>query len=379
MNYNWQQSDWRTFTFSLKDMEDILYVFVEKAGHLKGLLQAMPKNSQEETLIEILVSEALKTSEIENEYLSREDVTSSIRHNLGLFEPDKEVKDVRAKGVGKLMTEVRLTYDKPLSEQILKEWHSYLFTTQTHINVGNWRSHTKPMQVVSGRLDKPTVHFEAPPSTEIPREMQHFIKWFNDTAPNGKNPIKYAPIRSAISHIYFESIHPFEDGNGRIGRAIADKALSQSVGYPLLLSLSATIERNKKAYYSSLENGQKSNEITSWINYFIQVIIDAQQSAEALINFTLKKVRFFDIHKKKLNERQLKSINRMLQEGPKGFEGGMTAKKHMRIVHTSKATATRDLKSLEEMKALIVRGSGRSTHYYLNLNYSINLNLKQNQ
>ena len=367
MNYNWQQSDWGNFTFSLQEIEDILYIFAEKAGHLKGLLQAMPKESQEETLIEILVSEAIKTSEIENEYLSREDVTSSIRHNLGLFEPKKEVKDVRAKGVGKLMTEVRRTYNEPLTEKTLKEWHTYLFTAQTHINVGEWRTHTAPMQVVSGRLDKPTVHFEAPPSSEIPREMKRFIEWFNDTAPNGKHPIKYAPIRSAISHIYFESIHPFEDGNGRIGRAIADKALSQSVGYPLLLSLSSTIESNKKAYYGALENGQKSNEITPWMMYFTQVIVDAQKNAEAMIGFTLKKARFFDKYKNKLNERQLKSINRMFQEEPKGFEGGMTAKKHMSITKTSKATATRDLKALEELGVLVIKGSGRNTHYYLDL------------
>jgi len=367
MNYNWQQSDWGKFTFSLQEIEDILYIFIEKAGHLKGLLQAMPKESQEETLIEILVAEALKTSEIENEYLSREDVTSSIRHNLGLFEPKKEVRDVRAKGVGKLMTEVRRTYEEPLTGKTLKEWHQYLFLNKTNLKVGDWRTHTSPMQVVSGRLDKTTVHFEAPPSSEIPREMKRFIEWFNDTAPNGKTPIKYAPIRSAISHIYFESIHPFEDGNGRIGRAIADKALSQTVGYPLLLSLSATIESDKKAYYGALENGQRSNEITPWMVYFTQVIVDAQKNAEAMIDFTLKKARYFDTYKNKLNERQLKSINRMFQEGTKGFEGGMTAKKHMSINQTSKATATRDLKALEELGALIVQGGGRNTHYYLDL------------
>jgi len=367
MKYNWQQSDWRTFMFSLEAIEDILYVFVEKAGHLKGLLQAMPKKSQEEALIEILVSEALKTSEIENEYLSREDVTSSIRHNLGLFEPNQGVRDVRAKGVGKLMTEVRRTYDEPLTEETLKEWHSYLFTSRTHINVGDWRTHKEPMQVVSGRLDRPNVHFEAPSSADVPQEMKNFIEWFNDTAPNGKTPIKYAPIRSAICHIYFESIHPFEDGNGRIGRAISDKALSQSVGYPLLLSLSATIESNKKAYYSALENGQKSNEITPWLHYFLQVIVDAQKNAESLINFTLKKARFFDTYRDQMNERQLKSINRMFKEGPKGFEGGMTTKKHMHITQTSKATATRDLSTLEKLGAFVIRGSGRNTHYYLHL------------
>lgn len=367
MNYNWQQSDWRNFTFSQKTVEEDLYVFAEKAGHLKGLLHAMPKDSQEETLIEILVSEAIKTSEIENEYLNREDVTSSIRHNLGLVEPTKEIKDLRAKGIGKLMTEVRRTYNEPLNEETLLEWHRHLFTAQTHINVGVWRSHKEPMQVVSGRIDKPTVHFEAPPSRDVPKEMKLFIQWFNDTAPNGKTPIKFAPIRSAISHIFFESIHPFEDGNGRIGRAIADKALSQSVGYPLLLSLSATIESSKKAYYRALENGQKSNEITTWIIYFIEVIIKAQRAAEDLIEFTLKKARFFDAYKKHLNERQFKSVNRMFQEGPKGFEGGMTAKKHMSINQTSKATATRDLSVLEKLGAFVITGSGRNTHYYLNL------------
>lgn len=367
MNYNWQLPDWRNFMFSEKTVEDILFDFTEKAGHLKGLLHAMPQDSQEQTLIEILVLEAIKTSEIENEYLSREDVTSSIRHNLGLFEPKKEVRDVRAKGIGKLITEVRRTYSEALSAETLYDWHRYLFTSQTHINVGVWRSQSEPMQVVSGRLDKPRVHFEAPPSKDVAKEMELFITWFNDTAPNGKHPIKHAPIRSAISHIYFESIHPFEDGNGRIGRAIADKALSQSVGYPLLLSLSATIESNKKAYYGSLESGQKSNEITPWMRYFMQVIIDAQQSAAALIDFTLKKARFFDSYKKDLNERQLKSINRMFQEGPKGFEGGMTAKKHMSINQTSKATATRDLSILEKLGAFIITGSGRNTHYHINL------------
>jgi Fic family protein len=276
---------------------------------------------------------------------------------------------VRAKGVGKLMAVVRNTYDEPLSKQIVKEWHQYLFTSQNHITVENWRSHSAPMQVVSGRVDKPTVHFEAPPSSEIPQQMEDFIRWFNESAPNGNNPIKYAPIRAAIAHLYFESIHPFEDGNGRIGRAISDKTLSQSVGYPLLLSLSATIEGNKKAYYTALENGQKSNEINLWIHYFLQVIVDAQKNAENLINFTLKKTLFFDIYSQQLNERQLKSINRMFKEGKKGFESGMTTKKHMRITQTSKATAIRDLKLLASIGTFIVSGSGRSTHYFLNMDH----------
>jgi len=367
MSYNWQQPDWKSFNFSQKDVEDLLFVIAEKAGHLSGLTKAMPETNQEDVLIEILVTEAIKTSEIENEYLIREDVTSSIRNNLGLSFPPKEIKDVRAKGIGKLMTEVRKTYDQKLSNEIVKQWHSFLFSNQTHIQVGEWRTHKEPMQVVSGAIGKEKVHFEAPPSVKVPEYMDAFVEWFNDTAPKGKAPIKHPPIRAAITHLYFESIHPFEDGNGRIGRALADKALAQSLGYPLLLSLSATIESNKKAYYTALEKAQHTIEITPWLIYFLGVIIDAQQSAQTLIDFTLKKAHLFDLYKTKMNERQLKCVQRMFQEGPLGFEGGMTAKKYMRITKTSKATATRDLRILEDLGILIVQGAGRSTHYYLNL------------
>jgi len=366
MKYNWEQSDWGNFSYSLKEAKEKLFVFTEQAGQLKGLLKAMPTISQQETIIEILVSEAIKTSEIENEYLSREDVTSSIKNNLGYYNLEKPVKDVRVKGVSKLMTEVRKTFNHSITEDTLKDWHQFLFREKSHITVGDWRSHNEPMQVVSGAIGREVVHFEAPPSSDVPKNMEAFILWFNESAPEGKKPIKYAPVRAAIAHLYFESIHPFEDGNGRIGRAIADKALSQTLGFSLLLSLSDVIESNRKEYYNALKNAQRNNEITNWIIYFLNVIIDAQQKAEFLIDFTLKKTKFFDLYKDKLNERQLKCINRMLKEGDKGFEGGMTAKKYMRICKTSKATATRDLKKLEEIAAFKVLGSGRNTHYNLN-------------
>jgi Fic family protein len=196
--------------------------------------------------------------------------------------------------------------------------------------------------------------------------MDNFVQWFNDTAPKGINEMKHASIRSAISHLYFETIHPFEDGNGRIGRAIAEKVLSQTVGYPLLLSLSTTIEANKKAYYNALKIGQSGNEITDWLMYFIDVILKAQDESEALIEFTLKKAKLFDRYQGQLNDRQLKAVKRMLDEGPKGFEGGMTAKKYMRITQTSKPTATRDLQKLVESNVFRVEGDGRSTSYQIN-------------
>jgi Fic family protein len=237
------------------------------------------------------------------------------------------------------------------------------------IHAGAWRSHEDPMQVVSGTIGKEKIHFEAPPSSKVPSEMASFIEWFNDTAPGGKKEIKKAPVRSAISHLYFESIHPFEDGNGRIGRAIAEKALSQTLGRPVILSLSKAIELNKNAYYASLEKAQRSNEISPWIEYFVRMAHEAQTDAEIQISFTLNKTKFFDRFRDQLHERQLKVIRRMFDEGPPGFAGGMNAKKYIGITKTSKATATRDLQHLMEIGAFVLSGKagGRSTSYQLNL------------
>jgi len=201
----------------------------------------------------------------------------------------------------------------------------------------------------------------------VPSEMERFIGWFNDTAPGEAREIKKAPVRSAIAHLYFESIHPFEDGNGRIGRAIAEKALSQTIGRPVLLSLSQTIEADKKSYYFFLEASQRSNEITGWVKYFVSTILTAQIQAKKSIDFTLKKARFFDKHKDNLNERQLKAVRKMMEVYPEKFEGGMTAKKYVSITQASKATATRDLQILMDLEVLTIEGGGRSTHYFLNI------------
>ena len=167
--------------------------------------------------------------------------------------------------------------------------------------------------------------------------------------------------------MYFETIHPFEDGNGRIGRAIAEKALSQTIGRPILLSLSKAIEAKKKLYYASLEEAQKSNEITPWVNYFVTTILEAQTEAKNLVNFILIKSKFFDRFSPVLNERQLRVVQRMFEAGPSGFEGGMSAKKYMSIAKTSKATATRDLQQLSELQVFKVEGGGRGTNYSLNI------------
>jgi Fic family protein len=367
MRYNWQQKEWPNFTYSLASVEDDLFSFAERMGRITGILKALPVDTQMEAIIEMMVAEAIKTSEIEGEYLSRKDVLSSIRKNLGLIRNPEQIQDKKAEGIGELIIDVRNTFKEVLTKEKLFAWHKMMLGDIGVIEVGGWRKHEEPMQVISGAMGKEKVHYEAPPSIIVPKEMDQFIKWFNETAPGGEKEIKKAPLRSAIAHLYFETIHPFEDGNGRIGRAIAEKALSQGIFRPVMLSLSRTIEVNKKDYYSALEKAQRSNEITPWINYFVKMVLDAQIQSEEQIDFTLKKVKFFDRFKDQLNDRQLSVIKRMLEEGTTGFEGGMNARKYVGITKTSKATATRDLQELAEKGAFIPFGGGRSTSYQVNL------------
>lgn len=367
--YNWQQNDWPFFRYSLEEVEDDLLLFSEKVGRVSGILEALPENSRTEAIIDIILTEAIKTSEIEGEYPNRTDVLSSIRKNLGIHGSVEHIKDKSAEGLGKLMIDVRKTFNEPLTEEVLFTWHKMLMSEANKIEVGRWRTHEDPMLIISGAMGKQKIHFEAPASNDVPSQMNHFLKWFNDTAPGGLHEIKKAPLRSAIAHLYFESIHPFEDGNGRIGRAIAEKALSQTIGRPIVLSLSSTIEKDKNLYYNSIEKAQRSNEITSWINYFVKTILAAQIEAEKQIDFTLRKAKFFDQYKSLINKRQTTVIKRMLEEGPDGFEGGMNARKYIGITKTSKATATRDMQVLVEIGAFIPSGKagGRSTSYQINL------------
>jgi Fic family protein len=367
--YNWQQQDWPQFRYSLESVEDELLKFAEKVGRVSGILDTLTDETRNDAIVDIILAEAIKTSEIEGEFPNRKDVLSSIRKNLGLHQEPEIIGDKSAADLGELMIDVRKSYNEKLTEEKLFDWHRKLMGEHNKIHAGAWRSHEDPMQVVSGTIGKEKIHFEAPPSSKVPSEMASFIEWFNDTAPGGKKEIKKAPVRSAISHLYFESIHPFEDGNGRIGRAIAEKALSQTLGRPVILSLSKAIELNKNAYYASLEQAQRSNEISPWIEYFVRMAHEAQTDAEIQISFTLNKTKFFDRFRDQLHERQLKVIRRMFDEGPPGFAGGMNAKKYIGITKTSKATATRDLQHLMEIGAFVLSGKagGRSTSYQLNL------------
>lgn len=363
MRYNWQQEDWPHFRYDPAVVQDDLLAFADKAGQVSGALKGLPEGTRTEAIIDLMIAEAIKTSAIEGEVLSRPDVMSSIRNQLGLTTPPEPVRDRASQGAAELMISVRNTWDEPLSKKRLFDWHRMLLQGERRVLIGAWRTHEEPMQVVSTSLSHPKVFFEAPPSDQVAAEMTAYLHWFNES----RTTIRQGPVRAALAHLYFESIHPFEDGNGRIGRALSEKALSQGLGRPALLSLSRTIETNKRDYYDALMQAQKSNEVTPWLIYFVGAVLDAQTAALEQIDFVLKKTRFFDRHKDSLSERQLKVIRRMLDEGPEGFEGGINASKYVGLTKVSKATATRDLQQLAELGVLLPVGGGRSTRYQLNL------------
>lgn len=364
--YNWHYDDWPVFEYDLSVVEDKLYEYAALTGKIYGAQEAVTKDQKILSQVEMMILEALKTSEIEGEYLSRKDVKSSIRNNLGLNIPQKPIRDLQAKGAGELMILVREEYKKPLSNKMLFDWHKKLFPVGKGLKVGAYRNHPEPMQVISGAMGKQKVHYEAPPSAQVKADMKRFIEWYNESAKDKSMRKHMAPIRSAIAHLHFESIHPFEDGNGRVGRAISEKALSQGLEAPVMLSLSKSIVSKKKDYYEALKFGQRSLEITPWLVYFLDMILDAQMDALSTIRFTIKKTRFFDAHKKALNSRQLKVVKRVMRDGEGEFEGGLNVRKYIAITRTSKPTATRDLQDLVNKNLITVIGKGRSTRYEIN-------------
>jgi Fic family protein len=218
--------------------------------------------------------------------------------------------------------------------------------------------------VVSGYLQKPKIHFEAPPSESMHTEMEAFVTWFNETNPQtGETPCSPL-LRASIAHLWFVSIHPFEDGNGRIARALVEKVLAQALEKPTLIALSQVIQDNRKAYYDELERQNKHNSIDGWLTYFSAVILEAQRFSIAQIEFVIAKAKCLEQHRNRFNARQLKAMLRIFEAGIKGFEGGLSAKNYMAITQTSASTATRDLQELVAWGVLHPTGERKATRYY---------------
>lgn len=361
MQWNWQHEEWPNFSYDSSKLSELEASFLRQSGVVIGALKHVSIDQYDELVVDLISTEAMKTSEIEGEYLNRDSVQSSIRRNFGLETKLGRVTPAE-QGIAEMMTVLYRTYKEPLSDEMVHDWHKMLTSGRNDLtDIGQYRTHKEPMQIISGADYAAKVHFEAPPSSLVKAEMTKFIEWFN-------NSRKLPPLtRAGIAHLHFECIHPFEDGNGRVGRAIAEKALSQSLNQPTLLSLSATIQSNKKAYYRKLEEFNKGIEITGWLEYFAQTILDAQNYSLRLIEFLIAKTKLYDALRGQLNERQDKVMARMFKEGPDDFKGGLSAENYISITGTTRATATRDLADLIEKGALKRTGKRRYTRYWLDL------------
>ena len=334
MMWNWQQPDWPRFSWDearLKKAEEVLLV---GSGLFAGTVKHLGEDDREQLTIEAISAEALTTSEIEGEILDRASVQSSIREELGLA-VDRRRSGPAEEGIAEMMVDLYRSFAAPIADDMLFGWHRMLGKGRRDIkDVGRYRTSDEAMQVVSGRIDSPKVHFEAPPAAAVSEQMAHFVDWFNRTAPDDAEPFP-ALTRAGIAHLYFESIHPFEDGNGRIGRAISEKALAQCLGQPTLTALAATMLLRRKAYYAALEAANKGNEITPWLAWFAGITIEAQRRTAACVEFLIDKTKLVDSLRGQLNQRQEKALLRMLREGPEGFTGGLSAAKYVTITGAS--------------------------------------------
>lgn len=364
--WNWQQPQWPNFTYHPEQLQALEEQLKYESGLFLGAFKHLGEDDKKLLAIELISDEALKTSEIEGEILNRNSLQSSIRRQFGLETDNRKVPPAE-QGVAQMMVHLYQHYENPLTHEELFQWHRLLLNGRQDLSViGGYRTHDDPMQIVSGYIHKPKVHFEAAPSEQVPTEMQGFIDWFNQSTPQGAKPLP-ALARAGIAHLYFECIHPFEDGNGRIGRALAEKALAQCIGFPTLVALSQTVERNKKAYYQALANANMQTEVTDWLLYFAQTLLKALQYTQTCIEFLIAKTRLFDRLRGKLNARQEKVLVRMFREGPLGFQGGLSAENYIAVADTSRATATRDLQELVQLEALTRTGTLKSTRYHLAL------------
>lgn len=366
MRWNWQKPDWPHFRWDAAHIAAAEEQFLRSAGTIVGTVKHLNENEHGRLVIETMSQEAVTTSRIEGEVLDRASVQSSIQRQLG-FVADKRRAAPAEEGVAEVMVDLYGTFSRPASAQMLFRWHRAVTLGRRDLAyIGQFRRGEAPMQVISGRIGSPKIHFEAPPAKRVPAEMRRFLDWFNRTSPAGAERLP-AIARAGVAHLYFESIHPFEDGNGRIGRALAEKALAQSAGRPALSGLSAAILARQKGYYDALERANKKNEVSDWLAWFAETVLLAQRRILAQIEFIIAKTRLLDRLRGNINDRQQKALLRMLREGPEGFKGGLSAGNYSTITGASPATTTRDLADLVEEGALVRSGERKHARYALNL------------
>ncbi|TLX70667.1 Fic family protein [Labilibacter sediminis] len=358
-----QKDQWPEFTWNTNDFINLLSEVRNLQGRLVGKMETLGFDLRNEALLDTLTLDVLKSSEIEGEILNPDQVRSSIARKLGMEIAGAVDSDKNVEGVVEMMLDATQNCFKPLTADRLFDWHAALFPTgrsgMYKITVADWRKDTTgPMQVVSGAMGKEKVHFQAPDSELLEKEMAHFLDWFN----NSKIDLV---LKAAIAHLWFVTIHPFDDGNGRITRAITDLLLAQSdKSNQRYYSMSAQIRLERKQYYEMLEKTQKGDlNITSWIVWFLTCLSNALKSTETVLTKVLFKADFWRKHSETvINERQKKILNMLLD----GFDGKLTSSKWAKITKCSKDSAVRDINDLISKSILQKEAAGgRSTNYEL--------------
>ncbi len=362
----WEGPDWPNFTWEAEKIQPLLSHARLMQGKLLGLLQAFTPQTREELNLHAIMDEMITTSAIEGAIIDRDSVRSSIYHRLGIGHAGRPEKPDRyVEGLLDIMLDAADNFADPLALERLYHWHAALFPTGysgiRKILVGQLRGEGE-MKIVSGRGDKETIHYIAPPRNILEQEIVQFLTWFNSRA-NQLDGI----VRAGIAHLWFEKIHPFDDGNGRIGRAILDMVLAQDEKLNTrFYSVSSAIMADRKGYYQMLDQVSKGGmDVTAWLQWFLQCYSNAIQVALNRIELSLQKSKFWQAHENtQLNERQKKVLNKMLDKGVGGYDGGMTTRKYVGINKVSRATAYRELSNLVDKKCLKpLQEKGRSSGY----------------
>ena len=364
MRYIHEQKNWPRFRWAEERLLQPLAAVRHRQGRLVGHMQGLGFSLRNEAMLQTLTQDVLKSSEIEGEMLDRQQVRSSIARRLGIDIGALVPADRHVEGVVEMMLDATQSYDKHLTADRLFGWHAALFPTgrsgMRKIRVGGWRKEEDgPMQIVSGPAGRERVHYQAPGARKLARQMGAFLKWFDSDV--AVDPV----LKAGIAHLWFVTIHPFEDGNGRIARAIADMALARSEQSPQrFYSMSAQIQLERKAYYDALEAAQKGDlDITAWLEWFLACLDRAFGRADGVLSNVLAKSRFWQVRGgEAFNERQRDMINRLLE----GFEGKLTSSKWAKIERCSQDTASRDIDNLVKRGVLTKDpAGGRSTSYSL--------------
>ncbi len=375
--YIWQLPGWPNFQIDHDRLESLITSARQVQGMIIGKASAIGLTAIADVHQQLWIDEVIATSAIEGEQLNPDSVRSSVLRKLGMkyqviYDPRSEMID----GLVAIMDDALTHHDEELNHERLCSWHRAIFSKDRSIKamrVGGYRTHAELMQIVSGLYRREKVHYVAPPSEEMHDQMDQFLNWFEVTRPNIKGHKAESLdgiCRAAIAHLWFESIHPFEDGNGRLGRVILDMALAQDYPHSMrIYSISNQIMRNRSSYYDALEKAQSGDlEITNWLIWFLNTFIESCKTSSRFIDDAIAKSQFWQRHANRgLSERHRKVIQKLIEAGDGGFLGGLTTEKYQKITKVSKATATRDLGILKEWDILFTSGEGKATRYYLRL------------